>query len=56
MTKFGLVNRASVALSTLSLTLFSNMAAHATGSTGSADAAIEGVESIAGTILGFLTG
>lgn len=50
MKNFGLKGRTSAALSALSLALFAPMAAHA------GEGAIEGVESIANTILGFMTG
>lgn len=50
MKKFNIFGRTSAALSTLSLALFAPFAAHA------AAESIEGVETIANTILGFLTG
>ena len=53
MTKFGLKNRVSAGFAALSLALFAPMTAFATDG---ADNAIEGVTSIADTIIDFMTG
>jgi type IV secretion system protein VirB2 len=53
MKKFGFMSRAEAAMSTLLLAAFMPMTAHAGGD---ADVAIEGVETIANTILNFMTG
>lgn len=53
MKKFGFMSRAEAAMSTLLLAAFMPMTAQAGGD---ADVAIEGVETIANTILNFMTG
>jgi len=53
MKKFGYLGRAKAAMTALSLAMFTPLAAHAGGD---ADVAIEGVETIANTILNFMTG
>jgi len=53
MKKFGYLGRAKAVMTALSLAMFTPLAAHASGD---GDVAIDGVETIANTILGFMTG